>query len=39
VASDAVVISTAGLSNFNIVPKAFSSNTASILLLQKATKR
>jgi hypothetical protein len=30
------VISTAGLSKFNIIPKAFIPNTASILLLQKA---
>jgi hypothetical protein len=33
------VISTAGLSKFNIIPKAFIPNTVSILLLQKATKR
>jgi hypothetical protein len=33
------VISTADLSKFNIIPKAFISNTASILLFQKATKR
>jgi hypothetical protein len=33
------IISTAGLSKFNIIPKAFISNTTSILLLQKATKR
>jgi hypothetical protein len=35
----ASVISTAGLSKFNIIPKAFISNTASISLFQKATKR
>jgi hypothetical protein len=33
------VISTAGLNKFNIIPKVFTPNTASILLLQKATKR
>jgi hypothetical protein len=33
------VISTAGLSKFNIIPKAFIPDTTSILLFQKATKR
>jgi hypothetical protein len=33
------VISTAGLSKFNIILKVFTPNTSSILLLQKATKR
>jgi hypothetical protein len=33
------VISTAGLNKFNIIPKAFIPNTASILLLQKVIKR
>jgi hypothetical protein len=33
------VINTAGLSKFNIIPKVFIPSTASILLLQKATKR
>jgi hypothetical protein len=33
------VISTAGLNKFNIIPKVFTPNTTSILLLQKATKR
>jgi hypothetical protein len=28
----------AGLSKFNIIPKAFIPDTASILLFQKATK-
>jgi hypothetical protein len=32
------VISTADLSKFNIIPKAFTPNTTSILLLQKAKK-
>jgi hypothetical protein len=36
---EAGVISTAGLSKFNIIPKAFIPSTSSILLLQKATKR
>jgi hypothetical protein len=33
------IISTAGLSKFNIISKIFIPSTASILLLQKATKR
>jgi hypothetical protein len=35
----ASVISTAGLSKFNIILKVFTPNTSSILLLQKETKR
>jgi hypothetical protein len=36
---DLGVISTAGLSKFDIIPKTFTPNTTSMLLLQKATKR